>query len=246
MALVGLATAGCSGSAADSSASEATETRATTTDTTAGEAVETVPTGTGGSEGATLGRPLKELLLAPREVAPGARIVFEREGEEQPLHGHLGREPKRFDFGLRAFDVRNSEFRDSPGAAIVVSEVERWAQRGDVSVRIFDWVFEDPRRPDLERERELAFLVRMRQLGIPAATARIERHSLPPGLGQASMAAVVHFTATGGRGDDVVVLFGCGNFVGRVDIVGRRGSVALDDALDLARLMAEKMGEVCA
>lgn len=230
---------------AEATASEAVETQPADKGRTAGEPVET-STESAPSSGAATGRPLEELMLAANEVTPGARVVFERGGDAGAMHGHLGREGKRFEFYLRGFDVRNAALRYSPGAALVVTGVERWARQEDVSVRLFDWLLESPPgRLDLEREREFGFVTRMRQLGIPATGATIERHSLPPGLGQASMAAVIHFTAAGERSDAVVVLFECGHHVGSVDVVGMRESIALEDVVELATLTAQKMGRVC-
>ena len=89
-------------------------------------------------------------------------------------------------------------------------------------------------------------MVRIGKLGIPATTAKIERHSIPPGLGQASMAAVVHFTAADERGDAAVVFFECGHYVGRIDIVGTRGSRCASRRHRTRNHLARNLGKAAA
>jgi hypothetical protein len=226
--------AGCSGSEGETNpaAQKTVETRTGVTET---------------SEAPESRLALDQFVLAANEIAPGAKLLGERGGKAQAIHGVLGHDGKSYDFYLRGFDVHDLALTDSPGAAMVSTQVERWAEEGDADKRLFDWLIEPPRRSEdfVREQQELGFVTRLAQLGLNTTSVRIERHTLPPGLGEASMAATVHFRSLDAPLDDAVVLFKCSQYVASVDVIGRRGSVGLQDVLELANVMAEKMHRIC-
>jgi len=98
----------------------------------------------------------------------------------------------------------------------------------------------------IAREELRGFLARLAAVGFKAKHLKVEKRTLPPGLGHSSVGGVIHFDAKGTAFDDAVVLFSCGPFVGSADLIGRRGAVDIEDSLQIAALIAGKMGEACA
>ncbi len=188
---------------------------------------------------------LDTLLPTAEEIGTEGRVTT-RNGRAQALHGLLGRKGSSYDFSLRAFDVRRSEFSNRvPGAGVVVTQIEQWASGGEAGYRLYDWLGTGG-VPAAEQQG--GFVNRLRTFGIPATNAEIERYTLPPGLAQESFGATIHFRGRAAdlSADDVVVLFRCDRLVGSVDVVGKPGTVELSDAIQVATSMASGMGEVCA
>jgi hypothetical protein len=164
-------------------------------------------------------------MPAADAIAPGAKVLDEGDGTAPAVHGLLGHEGKSYKFHTQAFGVGHDSLPHSSGPALLITEVEQWANESDPGRRLYDWLIEPTGSvaDTIAREERHGFLARLAAVGFNAKRLEVQRRTLPPGLGHSSVGGVIHFDAKGTALDDAVVLFSCGPFVGSADLIGRRG-----------------------